>query len=156
MIPIPQDFQDFLRLLKKHDVEYLVIGGYAVAFHGYVRYTGDIDFYVSALKGNALKLVRVFREFGFASKDLNVDLFLEEGNIIRIGNEPMRLEVCNKIDGVSFGKCYENKIVSNIEGLEIKFISMSDLIKNKKSTRRKKDKADAEELLKLKRERHPL
>jgi hypothetical protein len=93
-------------------------------------------------------MVNVFNDFGITNSDLSENLFLEEGNILRIGAEPMRLEVLNKIDGVNFKECYDNRISFLINKLEINFIGLQELIKNKTSTNRTKDKADAEELMK--------
>lgn len=146
MIQIPQDFLEFIQLLNDREVEYLIVGGYAVAIHGYVRYTGDIDFFVALNVANAQKLVAVFREFGFEAPELDSNLFLDPGTIVRIGSEPMRLEVLNQIDGVDFAECYNNRQIISANGININFIGLRELIKNKKATQRSKDKVDAEEL----------
>ena len=106
MIPIPRDFQDFLRLLNAKSIKYLIIGGYAVAYHGYVRYTGDLDVFVELSAENAAKLAAALREFGFNLPRVKPALFLQKGKIIRMGSEPMRREILNEIDGVSFQACY--------------------------------------------------
>ncbi len=146
MIPIPRDFQDFLRLLNANAIRYLVIGGYAVAFHGYVRYTGDLDVFVELSLENAEKLVLALREFGFDLPKVKPSLFLQKGKIIRMGYEPMRLEILNEIDGVTFKECYNRRRVANQDGLRINFISLRELLKNKRASRRQKDLADVEAL----------
>ena len=148
MIQIPQDFREFIQLLNDNEVEYLIIGGYAVAYYGYVRYTCDMDFFISISRDTAEKMVRVFKQFGFKPDELMPELFLKSGQVLRIGVEPMRLEVINEISGVDFETCYKNKEILNVDGLKMNFIGLHELIKNKKSTERSKDKLDVIELLK--------
>ncbi len=148
MIQIPRDFREFIQLLNDNEVEYLIIGGYAVAYYGYVRYTCDIDFFIAIGKENAEKMVLVFEQFGFKPDELTPELFLKNGQVLRIGVEPMRLEVLNEISGVDFKTCYTNKEVLNVDGLKLNFIGINELIKNKKSTERSKDKLDVIELQK--------
>jgi hypothetical protein len=146
MILIPRDFEDFLRLLNARRIKYVVIGGYAVAFHGYVRYTGDLDIFVELSAGNAEKLAAALQEFGFALPQVRPALFLQKGKIIRLGYEPMRLEILNEIDGVSFEECYKRRRRANLGGLTINFIALPQLLKNKRATQRLKDLADVEAL----------
>lgn len=146
MPQIPQDFLDFIQLLNKHNVNYLIVGGYAVATYGYVRYTGDIDFFIALNADNAIKMVNVFNDFGLDNSNLDKSLFLEPGNIIRIGSEPMRLEILNEIDGVKFSECYDHRLELDINGTTVNFIGLKELLKNKKATKRTKDKLDVEEL----------
>lgn len=142
------NFADFLRLLNSRQVKYLVIGGYAVALHGFVRATGDLDVFVEASGENAAKLVMVFRDFGFPSEDINAALFLEFGKIVRIGVPPLRLEIINQISGVTFAECYEQRVIENIDEISVNFIDRQSLITNKRAARRAKDLADVEELTK--------
>lgn len=146
MIPLPRDFQDFLRLLNAGRVRYVIIGGYAVAYHGYVRYTGDLDIFVEMSEANAAKLVSALREFGFDLPQIKPALFLQAGKIIRLGYEPMRLEILNEIDGVSFEECYRHRRRSRLGGLTINFIDLPRLLKNKRASGRQKDLADIEAL----------
>lgn len=143
-----RDFTDFLRLLNEREVRYLVVGGYAVAYHGYPRYTGDLDVFVEASPQNAAKLVGVYREFGFNPPDLKPELFTTPDNVVRIGREPVRLEVFSSISGVTFDDAYARRVEVVLEGLAAPFISYDDLIKNKASTGRGKDRIDIEELQK--------
>ena len=148
MIHLPRDFREFIQLLNEHDVAYVIVGGYALAVHGYVRYTGDIDVFVALTPDNAAKTLNVFHAFGLKTPDLNTELLLEEGNIIRVGSEPMRLEVLNKISGVDFEECYRNRQTIMIDGVAVNFVGYRELIKNKRATGRDKDRVDVAELLK--------
>src|SRR5688500_19528222 len=96
-IRLPADFRDFLRLLNSHQVEYLLVGGYAVCYHGFYRTTADIDFWVAVSPENAAKLVKIIREFGFETPELSEELFLNEGRMIRMGVEPTRIELLTEI-----------------------------------------------------------
>ncbi len=146
MIPLPRDFQDFLRLLHANAIRYVVIGGYAVAYHGYVRYTGDLDVFVELSANNAAKLVCALRDFGFNLPQLKPALFLRKGRIVRMGYEPMRLEILNEIDGVSFQACYQHRRRAKLGDLIVNFIALPQLIRNKRASGRQKDLADVEAL----------
>ena len=148
MIHLPRDFREFIQLLNKHDVAYVIVGGYALAVHGYVRYTGDIDVFIALTPDNAAKTLRAFHSFGLNTPDLTAELLLEEGNIIRVGSEPMRLEVLNQISGVDFEECYRNRQTIMIDNVAINFVGYRELLKNKRATGRDKDRVDVAELLK--------
>ena len=143
---LPADFRDFLKLLNSHQVEYLLIGGYAVCYHGYYRNTVDIDFWVAVNEQNAAKLTSLVREFGFNVPELSDDLFLQKGRIIRMGVEPMRIEILTEISGCDFSDCYARRIQATLDGLPVSIISLPDLLKNKSSTGRLKDLNDAQKL----------
>jgi len=106
-IGLPRDFKEFLQSLNSNDVEYLLIGGYAVGYHGHPRATDDIDVWVRVTEENALRLVRTLADFGFTVPDLKPELFLVEGKIIRMGRPPLRIEIATGISGVSFNECYD-------------------------------------------------
>lgn len=146
MIPIPREFREFLRLLNRHRVRYLVVGGYSVVYHGYPRYTGDIDIYVAISPKNARALTAVFRDFGFGDSGIDPAAFQQRGQVIRLGREPMRLEILNEIDGVTFEKCYARRTKARLDKLAINFIGFDDLLSNKRSAGRPKDLADVEVL----------
>ena len=148
MIHLPRDFREFIQLLNEHDVAYVIVGGYALAVHGYVRYTGDLDVFVALTPDNAAKTLRAFHAFGLNTPDLNTELLLEEGNIIRVGAEPMRLEILNKISGVDFEECYHNRRTITIDDVPVNFVGYQELLKNKRATGRDKDRVDVAELLK--------
>lgn len=146
MIPIPRDFREFFRLLNKHRAKYLVIGGYAVGYHGYPRYTGDVDIFVAVSPQNGKAMVKVFCEFGFADDNLTPEFFCDYGQVIRLGREPMKLEIVNQIDGVNFSRCYARRVRARFEGLTVNFIAYEDLLKNKRASGRHKDLQDIEVL----------
>ncbi len=146
MIEFPKDFKEFLQLLNSKKIEYLVIGGYAVGFHGYPRATGDMDVWISTNEKNALKMVDALKMFGFDLPVLDKDLFLKENKIIRMGVPPMRLEILTSIDGVSFDKCYKNRVVVDFETFKVNFISKGDLLINKRSSGRPQDLVDFDKL----------
>ena len=145
-IRLPADFRDFLKLLNSHRVDYLLIGGYAVCYHGYYRTTADIDFWIGVSSETAAKMVKVLREFGFDVPQLSEDLFLQKGRIIRMGIEPTRIEVLTEISASEFAECYSRKVAGMLDGLPVNIISLPDLIKNKIKTGRLKDLDDVQKL----------
>jgi len=147
MIHLPPDFKEFLQLLNDHEVRYLLIGGYAVGYHGYPRATIDMDIWIEIHPKNAKKIVRVLKEFGFDSPELEPELFLEQDKIVRMGNPPLRLELLTTISGVEFDACYQNRIILDFEDIQINLIALNDLRKNKLASGRHKDLNDLENLL---------
>lgn len=145
-IRLPADFRDFLRLLSSHRVEYLLVGGYAVCFHGYYRNTGDIDFWVAVHPENAAKLVKLVREFGFNVPGISEELFLQKGRIIRMGVEPVRIELLTEISGCEFAGCYDRRVEATLDGIPVSIIGRDDLVRNKLRAGRVKDLADASKL----------
>lgn len=146
MMHLPKDFKELLRLLGSKKIEYLVVGGYAVALYGYPRATGDMDIWIAISKDNAHKIVEALREFGFNAPRLKEELFLEKENNIKMGNPPLCIEILTSIDGVEFTECYGNKKTVTIDDIGIDFISLEDLKKNKKASGRYQDLADLENL----------
>jgi len=145
-IELPLDFKEFLKLLKEKGVRYLLIGGYAVGYHGYPRATNDMDIWIAIHPENAERMVIALREFGFDLPELTPDLFLIENKIIRMGNPPMRLEISTGISGVEFEECYSSRSVDTIDGVEVNIIDLLHLKANKKAAGRYKDLADLENL----------
>jgi len=143
---IPSDFKEFLKLLNENEVEYLLIGGYAVNYYGYVRPTGDMDIFVGRNEQTAKKLVKILNEFGFNLPELNVELFLKEKSIVRMGVPPMRLEISTYIDGVGFSEGFIGREVIKIDELEVNLISLLHLKATKKASGRYKDLNDLENL----------
>lgn len=143
---LPQDFRDFLKLLNENKVEYLLIGGYAVTYHGYLRSTYDMDIWVGISPNNAKRMVKVMEAFGFTKGDVSPSLFLSEKCIIRMGVPPVRLEVLTSISGVDFETCYNRRIVDVVDDVEVSIINLSDLRKNKAASGRNKDLNDLERL----------
>jgi len=135
-----------LRLLNAKNVEYLLIGGYAVGFYGYVRATADIDVWIAMDRLNAERAVEVLREFGFNVPELSPEIFLKPDAIIRMGVPPFRIEVLTGISGVIFEECYAERVQANLDGEEISLISLKHLKMNKRASGRSKDLVDLEHL----------
>jgi hypothetical protein len=143
---LPPDFKDFLRLLTEHQVDYLLIGGYAVGHFGYVRATADMDVWIARETTNAQRLVSALKAFGFDVPDLDVELFLAENRIVRMGVPPMRIEIHTDISGVEFSDCYARRVDSTIDGTPVTILSLDDLKSNKHASNRAKDIADLDNL----------
>ncbi len=150
---LSKDFEDFVALLNQHKVTYMVIGGYALAFHGKPRHTGDLDIWIDLSDDNAEKMVNVINDFGMASLGLQKIDFLQKGGITQIGYPPLRIDILNEIDGVDFSAAYSNKLIIDIEGLQANYIGLNDLIKNKQTSGRKQDLTDVNALNKLKKKK---
>jgi predicted nucleotidyltransferase len=146
MIRIPADFKEFLRLLRSNGVKYLLVGGYAVAVHGYPRSTVDMDIWIEQETENANRAVRALEEFGFGTPDLTPALLLEPKRMLRMGVVPYMLEILTSISGVDFASCYESRITRMVDGVEIDLISLDDLKKNKAASGRLKDLDDLNHL----------
>jgi hypothetical protein len=132
--------------LNEKQVEYLVVGGYAVAFHGYPRYTGDIDIWVAISKENAEKVMQVLKDFGFGSLAISEEDFLKQDLVIQLGYEPIRIDILTSLTALSFAECYDFAVLANLDDLLVKFINLENLKKNKLATGRQKDLGDIENL----------
>lgn len=141
-----QDFKEFVELLNNNQVEYLIVGGYALGIHGYPRYTGDLDIWIRPIADNAKKMVKVFNEFGMSSLGLTQNDFAESGNVIQIGYPPFRIDILTSPDGVNFEECYKNKLVFESDGIVLHIIGFDDFKKNKKASGRSKDLEDLRNL----------
>lgn len=146
MMRLYPDFKEFLKLLNSHGVEYLVVGGYAVGKYGYVRATADIDIWLRRDAANAARTVDAVREFGFDVPELTHGLLLRPRGITRMGVPPFRIEMLTDISGVDFDTCYAARDVSEIDGIEVPFISLEHLRINKRASGRSKDLVDLEHL----------
>ncbi len=145
-ISLESDFKEFLKLLNANRVKYLVIGGYAVGYHGYPRATNDLDVWVAISPNNAKKLVNLLRKFGYATSELSQDLFLREWSIVRMGVPPIRIEITTTISGVTFTECYTQRVIDEIDGIRVNLINLDQLKINKKASGRNKDLDDLEHL----------
>lgn len=145
-LELPQDFKEFLNLLRANGVEYLLIGAYAVGYHGYPRATRDMDIWIAATPENADRMVKTLREFGFDTPQLSAELLLRPNNIVRMGEEPMRLEIMNSASGVEFEECYAQRVMDTLDGVQVNLISLNHLKTNKKASGRLKDLSDIEHL----------
>ncbi len=150
---LDKNFKEFIKLLNENDVKYLVVGGFAVAFHGYPRYTKDIDFWVWANPENADKVLKTIQDFGFGMLGLNKEDLLEESNIIQIGHEPNRIDLILDLEGLSFETCFAQRQDSEFENLLIHFLNLDDLVKTKLLSKRLKDKVDAQTLMNKKKKK---
>lgn len=140
------DFREFVELLNRHEVNYLITGGYAVGVYGHPRYTGDIDFWVESSEKNGKKLVQVFHDFGLASFGLTPQDFAKPGQIIQIGYPPYRIDILTSIDGVDFKDAYPNRHIMEVDEMSVCFIGLADLKINKKASGRGKDLDDLKNL----------
>lgn len=145
-IHLPPDFKEFLKLLNANSVEYLLVGSYAVGYHGYPRATVDMDVWVATSQVNAHKIVAVLKNFGFDVPGLSPELFLTEGQVVRMGVPPIRLEILTSISGVAFEECYAERVVDELDGVRANLISLKHLKQNKKASGRNKDLNDLENL----------
>ena len=141
-----QDFKEFIELLNKNKIEYLVVGGYAVGIHGYPRYTGDIDIWIKISNEIADKMVTVLDEFGFGGYEIKREDFLNSNNVIQLGYPPLRIDIIMFIDGVNFEESYSKRVEKVIDGTPINFIGFEELIKNKRASGRDKDIIDLKNL----------
>jgi len=145
-IHLPPDFKEFLKLLKAHKAEYMLIGGYAVGYHGYPRATADMDIWIALYPANSERIVSVLKEFGFDVPELSTELFLEEWQIVRLGVPPIRIEIATTISGVDFAECYPERVVDMLDDVEVNLISLERLKQNKMASGRHQDLADLENL----------
>ena len=148
-LELPNDFKEFLKLLRAHGVEYLLIGGYAVGVHGRPRFTNDLDVWVAIAPANAKRVVEALREFGFEDPGLSEDHFLKPDSIVRMGVEPVRIEIATAISGVEFDECYRERVETELNGVPVSVINLHHLRVNKLATGRSKDLADLETLPKV-------
>jgi hypothetical protein len=143
---LTKGFREFLQCLNEHEVEYLLIGGHAVGYHGYPRATGDLDVWIAVHEQNARRMVSALRTFGFDLPDLSPDLFLREDRVVRMGIEPNRIEIQTGLSGVEFSRVYPRRVVALLDGVSVNIIPLVDLKQNKKASGRHKDLADLENL----------
>jgi hypothetical protein len=143
---IYQDFKELLELLNEKNVEYLIVGGYALAFHGAPRFTGDIDIFIKPTKKNAQRILMALEEFGFASLKYDIEDFTKKDRIIQLGVPPARIDIITSISGVSWDKAYSGRVKGDYGDVSVYYIGREQLIKNKRAVGRSKDIADIEAL----------
>ncbi|TZF86521.1 hypothetical protein FW774_02495 (plasmid) [Pedobacter sp. BS3] len=148
------DFEDFIKLLNKYEVDYLIVGGYAMAFHGKPRYTGDLDIWIDISDANAEKMLLVIKDFGFSSLGFRKEDFLKENLINQIGYPPLRIDILTSIDGIKFPDAYSKKLTIELEGTKAHYIGLGDLITNKQSSARLIDISDVKDLQKQKKNKN--
>jgi hypothetical protein len=146
MIVLNEDYKEMLQILLGNEVKFLIIGAYAMGVYGYPRATGDFDIWVENSIENSKKIYKSLSQFGAPVTSINENTFTEKGIIFQVGVAPRRIDVITCIDGVTFQDAYESKENIAIDNLILPFISKANLIKNKRSTGRQKDKLDASDL----------
>lgn len=141
-----QDFKEFIQSLNDNRVRYLVVGGYAVAFHGHPRYTKDIDIWIELGAENAANLIKALEQFGFGSLGLQESDFLAPNQVIQLGQPPNRIDLLCSVSGLEFAACYDSRVTVEIDGVPVSFIDLENLRKNKAASGRLQDLADLENL----------
>ncbi len=146
---IEKDYEDLLRSLNENEVRYCIVGSFALAFHCKPRYTKDMDIFIEPSRSNARNLLRALDDFGVGSLGLSEEDFIQPGQIIQLGYEPVRVDLMTSIPGVDFSTVWKNRVMGKYGELEVPFISLLDLIASKKASGRAQDMADLEILQKL-------
>jgi len=146
MLSLDPNFKELLKLLNSAEVRYLVLGGYAVNFHGYHRNTADIDIWIAVDPQNAQKTSEALQKFGFPATAVPPADFQQRGRILRFGRPPLRVDILTDPSGIEFDGCYARRTIGDLEGLSVPFVSLQDLKGNKKAAGRTKDLADIENL----------
>lgn len=143
---VQKDFRDLLALLNDHEVEFMIVGGYALAFHGAPRFTGDIDIFIKPDPENAQRVLDALAEFGFISLDLSLDDFQNLNKVIQLGVPPVRIDLITSISGVTWEEANASKEPGSFGDVSVHYIGKSQYIANKRASGRQKDLADIEAL----------
>jgi hypothetical protein len=141
-----RDFEELFELLNKHRVKYMVVGGYALAFHGAPRYTGDIDILIEPNGKNAERILAALADFGFKSVKLSRSDFTSPKMVIQLGIPPVRIDIITSLTGISWKQAYAGRVKGHYGDVTINYIGKKQLVSNKKAVGRKKDLADIEAL----------
>lgn len=141
------DFEELFRLLEEHGVDYMIVGGYAVAFHGYPRFTKDIDIFFDASPENVARLRSVLIAFGFNEEDLPQESFTAADTVLSFGIAPTRVDLLNDIDGMRFADAKSNVVRGTYGAVQVAFIGRDDLIRNKRASAREQDRVDIDQIL---------
>lgn len=140
------DLREFVGLLSSHGVEFLVVGGHAVAFHGHPRFTGDIDFLIAATPANAARVLACLGAFGFADLDVTADDLQRAEQVVQLGYPPNRIDLLTSISGVTFDEAWRTRVEGTLDGLPVAYLGRAALVANKRASGRAKDLADLEAL----------
>ena len=141
-----EDLREFIELLNSHGVDYVIVGGHAVAFHGYPRFTGDTDFFIRPTAENAEHLLRVLAAFGFGEIGLDVRTFTLPDKVVQLGRPPNRIDLLTAISGVTFDEAWDSRVAAALDGIPVCFLGRDALLRNKQASGRTKDKDDLERL----------
>lgn len=142
MRPLSKDLCEFIHLLNRENVEYLIVGAWAVGFHGRPRYTGDVDIFLGRNESNAEKMLRVVEAFGFEGTGISHEDFLRPEFVIQLGVEPNRIDLLTGISGVEFADAWQSRVKGRLDNLEVNFIGRELLLQNKRASNREKDWGD--------------
>jgi hypothetical protein len=145
---LSRDLREFVELLNSNGIEYLVVGGFAVAWHGYARFTADMDLLVRPDRSNAERVVKALRDFGFSSLGISEEDLTHPGRIVQLGVKPNRIDLITSIAGVTFEEAWASRVAGALEGLQVTYIGRDARILNKESTVRPQDIGDAQRLSK--------
>lgn len=143
---VQQDFRDLLALFNAHKVEYLIVGGYALAFHGAPRFTGDIDIFVEPSVHNAERIIKALIEFGFGGLNLTLEDFSSPDKVVQLGVPPVRIDLITAITGVSWQEAFAGRVPGTYGDIPVYFLGRNEFVANKRAVGRKKDLADLEAL----------
>ena len=147
---LPEDFLDMINCLHSNKVNYIIVGGYAMAISGFIRATGDIDIFVEPTVDNSKNVYMALVEFGAPLNSIEENDFSTEGIVYQMGVPPLRIDIITKVDGITFKEACKDALIEKISGISVPFLSLDKLITNKETTGRNKDKIDAIELKKIK------
>ena len=145
-ISLDPNFKEFIELLNSEGVRYLLLGGYAVNYHGHHRFTGDIDLWIAIDAENTRRVSAALQRFGFAPDSVKPEQFAEPGKVHMFGVKPVRVDLLTGPSGVEFDACYARRVVDTLDGVEVSIISLPDLRQNKLASGREKDMLDLKEL----------
>ncbi|MDD4736422.1 MAG: hypothetical protein PHP44_10010 [Kiritimatiellae bacterium] len=143
---VQPDFRDLLKLLNEHNVDYLIVGGYALAFHGAPRFTGDIDVFVRPDQVTARRVLDALDAFGFSFQNLTVQDFESPNKVVQLGVPPVRIDIITSLSGVTWSEADAAKEPGPFGDVPVAYIGRNEYIKNKRAAGRKKDLADIEAL----------
>ena len=145
-LEIQPDFRELLALFDQNKIEYVVVGAFAMAFHGVPRFSGDIDLYVRPTPENAERIIKTLADFGFGSLGLKEEDFSQPDRIIQLGQPPVRIDLITSISGVTWEEAQAGKVQGHYGEIPVHFLGRQQFIANKRATGRKKDLADLEAL----------
>jgi predicted nucleotidyltransferase len=143
---LPPDFKEFLRSFHSRGVEYLLIGGHAVAIHGHSRLTNDLDVWIARSPANAERVLAALRDFGFSSLKLQPADLQQPDQVIQLGVAPLRIDILTSVSGVDFAECWPSRQEAVLDGVPVHVIDARSLKANKRATGRPRDLDDLERL----------
>jgi hypothetical protein len=143
---VQPDFRDLLELFNARAVSYIIVGGYALAFHGAPRTTGDIDLFVEPAHDNAQRVLDALHQFGFESAGLKTSDFETPDQVVQLGVPPVRVDIITSLTGVSWDEAYTGRVQGAYGDIPVSYLGREELVSNKRAIGRRKDLADLEAL----------